>query len=67
MEGNGKLMRTLWTLLPLLERGGPVVSLALLVLGAITFYFLLGELHRQQAVTRELVERLVSCLQSVPR
>ena len=64
---NGHTSKWLGIALPLLREGGPVVSLALIVLGAAMIYFLLGEFRAQQQTTRELVERLLRCTQEIGR
>jgi hypothetical protein len=67
-DANGpenRLTRTLGQLMPILERGGPVLSLALLVLGALIIYYGVGEWRAQQQTTRDLVERLLKCTEAL--
>jgi hypothetical protein len=51
----------------LLQQGGPIVSLALLLIGAAIVHWLISELRHQQDTTRELVERLLSCTEMLGR
>lgn len=49
-------------LLPLVERGGPILSLFLLIVSVLMVYWLLGALKDQQQLTRSLAERLLTCV-----
>lgn len=66
-NGNGRTSRVLALVLPVLREGGPIVSLALLLIGAAIVHWLIGELRHQQETTRELVERLLSCTELLGR
>lgn len=66
-HNGGRASRVLGLVLPLLEQGGPVFSLLLLLVGTLVIHFLLGELRAQQSVTRELVERLLACTELLGR
>lgn len=52
------------TVLPVLERGGPVVALLTLIVGSLTIWYLLGVLDR--AVTRNhvLVDKIIALQES---
>jgi hypothetical protein len=46
-------------LLPLMERGGPILSLFLLLTMVVSGWYMMRELGRARAVNRELYERLL--------
>jgi hypothetical protein len=50
----------LGVLLPVLERGGPVLSLLILCIGSLAIWWLLDDIRRLQGITRELAERLLT-------
>lgn len=49
--------------MPLIREGGPVVTLVVMVLGALVIWWLLAALGRAQMTNRELVERLLTCVE----
>jgi hypothetical protein len=49
--------------MPLIREGGPVVTLVVMLLGALVIWWLLGALGRAQMTNRELVERLLTCVE----
>jgi hypothetical protein len=51
------------TLLPLAQQGGPLLTVFTLMVGTVIVYWLLGALDRQQTLTRELGERLLTCVE----
>jgi hypothetical protein len=51
------------TLVPLAEQGGPLLTVFTLIVGTLIVYWLLGALDRQQTLTRELGERLLTCVE----
>lgn len=48
-------------LLPLAERGGPIVSLLLAVVLVFVTWHMLGEVKRLRALTLDVWERLMAC------
>lgn len=48
------------TLLPLAERAGPVLSVFLLALGAITVWYMLGLLDRAVSRNHALVDKIIA-------
>lgn len=56
-----RAQRWLTLIWPMLVQGGPVVSLVLLLLGAVQVWYLLGALSRAQGINRELLDRYLAC------
>jgi hypothetical protein len=66
-DAHGWVTRVTRQVMPLLERGGPVFSLLLLLVGSIIIYYVVSEWRVQQQTTRELVERLLKCSEALGR
>lgn len=52
----------LGTLMPLFEKGGPVLALVLLCIGTATVWYLLGALDRAVSRNHLLVQQLQGCM-----
>lgn len=59
-----KTGKWLGLLLPVMERGGPILSLFLLGTLIISGWYLLHALQRQRDVTKDAYERLLTCVQA---
>lgn len=51
-------------LLPLMQQGGPVLSLALAVMMAVTVWYLLGVIGENRKVSIDLLEKVLRCQES---
>lgn len=60
LPSPGEARGWLATLYPLMERGGGVLALAFLLIGASLVYFLLGALERSVQRNHALTERLLT-------